>query len=330
MNYTYQQLLNWNRKFGLHDVAILLGHENSWIKITYLGAVRTNMFSPGNHELNGAVIDNSMESYTTSYDNEGYFFRAQYDYDSKYFASGSFRRDASSRFHPDHRWGNFWSLGGAWIISKEEWFQAPWVDLLKLKASYGEQGNDNIGNYRYTNNYTVVNVNGQPSLSASSVKGNPDITWEKNGNFNVGVEFGFFNNRLNGSFEGFYRKTSDMLYQKPLAASSGYSNQWENFGDMTNGGIELDLSGRVIETRDFTWDLNFNLTWYKNKVTRLPETNKGNYVEGHYGTASRGFFIAEGLPLYTYYMYKFAGIDRKPVSPSSGRTSTRQTMQVKS
>ncbi len=315
MNYTYQQLLNWNRKFGLHDVAILLGHENSWIKITYLGAVRTNMFSPGNHELNGAVIDNSMESYTTSYDNEGYFFRAQYDYDSKYFASGSFRRDASSRFHPDHRWGNFWSLGGAWIISKEEWFQAPWVDLLKLKASYGEQGNDNIGNYRYTNNYTVVNVNGQPSLSASSVKGNPDITWEKNGNFNVGVEFGFFNNRLNGSFEGFYRKTSDMLYQKPLAASSGYSNQWENFGDMTNGGIELDLSGRVIETRDFTWDLNFNLTWYKNKVTRLPETNKGNYVEGHYGTASRGFFIAEGLPLYTYYMYKFAGIDQETGEP---------------
>ncbi|WP_304649410.1 TonB-dependent receptor [uncultured Duncaniella sp.] len=316
MTYTYQQLLNWNRKFGLHDVGVLLGHENSWIKTTLLGATRTNMFSPGNHELNGAVIDNSMESYTTSYDNEGFFFRAQYDYDSKYFASASYRRDASSRFHPDHRWGNFWSLGGAWIISKESWFEtATWVDLLKIKASYGEQGNDNIGNYRYTNNYTVVNVNGQPSLSASSVKGNPDITWEKNGNFNAGVEFAFFNNRLSGSFETFYRKTSDMLYQKPLAASSGFSNQWENFGDMSNTGIELDLHGRVIETRDFTWDLNFNLTWYKNKVTRLPETNKGNYVEGHYGTASRGFFIAEGLPMYTYYLAQFAGVDQETGMP---------------
>ncbi|MCI8999334.1 MAG: SusC/RagA family TonB-linked outer membrane protein [Muribaculaceae bacterium] len=315
MTYTYQQLLNWNRKFGKHDVGLLLGHENSWIKQTYLGASRSNMFSPGNHELDGAVIDNSMSSYTSSYDNEGYFFRAQYDFDSKYFASASFRRDASSRFHPDHRWGNFWSIGGAWIISKEDWFQAPWVDILKIKASYGEQGNDNIGNYRYTNTYTVVNVNGQPSLSASSVKGNPNITWEKNGNFNAGVEFGFFNNRLNGSIEAFYRKTSDMLYQKPLAASSGYSNQWENFGDMSNTGIEIDLQGTVINTRDFSWGLNFNLTWYKNKVTRLPETNKGSYVEGHYGTSSRGFFIAEGLPMYTYYAAKYAGVDPENGKP---------------
>lgn len=106
-----------------------------------------------------------------------------------------------------------------------------------------------------------------------------------------------------------------MLYQKPLAASSGFSNQWENFGDMSNTGIELDLHGRVIETRDFTWDLNFNLTWYKNKVTRLPETNKGNYVEGHYGTASRGFFIAEGLPMYTYYLAQFAGVDQETGMP---------------
>ncbi|MBD5256351.1 MAG: TonB-dependent receptor [Bacteroides sp.] len=315
MTYSFQQLLNWNRKFGKHDVALLIGHENTWIKTAYLTATRTNMFSPGNHELSGAVIDNSMDSYTTNYDNEGYFFRAQYDYDSKYFASASYRRDASSRFHPDHRWGNFWSIGGAWILSKEDWFQASWVDMLKIKASYGEQGNDNIGNYRYTNNYTIVNVDGQPSLSASSVKGNPDISWEKNGNFNAGVEFAFLNNRLSGSVEAFLRNTTDMLYQKPLAASTGYSNQWENFGDMRNTGMEIDLHGTVITTRDFTWDLNVNFTFYKNKVTRLPETNRGNYVEGHYGTSSRGFFIAEGLPLYTYYMAQYAGVNPEDGKP---------------
>ena len=310
MNYQFQQLLTWAKNFDKHNVNILLGHENSWIKAYYLNGYKTQMFSPDNKELNGAVVDGGQESYTTDYNNEGYLMRAQYDYDSRYFGSFSFRRDASSRFHPSNRWGNFWSLGGAWIISKEEWYDLQWMNMLKFKASYGEQGNDNIGNYRYTNTYSIVNSDGKPAVVPSSVMGNTNLTWEKNGNFNIGVEFGMFNDRLTGSFEGFYRKTTDMLYQKPLPVSMGYTNQWQNFGDMKNAGIETELNGILLQGRDFSWDVNFNLTWYKNEVTRLPETSRSKTVEGYEGTASGGNFIAEGLPLYTYYCYEYAGVDQ--------------------
>ena len=157
VDYTFQQLLNWNHTFGsVHNVSALLGHE--WFKTTYyaLAAGKSNLFLPSNDELAGAIVDSqSANSYTTMYNVEGWFGRAQYDYDSKYFASVSYRRDASSRFHPDHRWGNFWSAGAAWILSKEEFFNADWVNLLKIKASYGEQGNDNIPNYLYTDQFSL-------------------------------------------------------------------------------------------------------------------------------------------------------------------------------
>lgn len=117
--YNYQQLLNWHRLFGKHDVEVLLGHEYYRTRGYVLVASRTNIFSLTNTELAGAITDGTMDSYTTDYNTEGFFGRAQYNYDNKYFGSVSYRRDASSRFHPDHRWGNFWSLGGAWIISKE-------------------------------------------------------------------------------------------------------------------------------------------------------------------------------------------------------------------
>lgn len=114
-----------------------------------LNASKSNMFDPNNHELAGAVTDGSQDSYTTLLNREGYFGRVMYDYGGKYFFSASYRRDASSRFHPDNRWGNFWSAGASWLISKEDWFDYSWINMLKLKASYGSQGNDNIGNYRY-------------------------------------------------------------------------------------------------------------------------------------------------------------------------------------
>ena len=310
MDYAFQQLLTWTRAFGLHNVNVLLGHENYWNKYSYLYASRTNMLLPDNEELNGAIIDNGTGSYVTNYNNEGYFGRVNYDYDSKYFGSVSFRRDASSRFHPDHRWGSFWSLGGAWLISKEEWFQAPWVNTLKLKASYGEQGNDNIGNFRYVNMYEIINAGGYPGV-VPTTKGNPDITWEKGGNFNAGVEFSLFEDRLSGSVEGFIRKTSDMLFSFPLPGSYGYTSYYDNIGDMINRGFEIDLTGRILTLRDFTWDASLNLTWYKNKISRLPEERKTLEVDGVYGYNSGGYFYGEGESLYTWYMPKYAGVDKE-------------------
>lgn len=313
--YTFQQLLEWTRSFGMHEVQVLVGHENAWTKSTYIGANRTQLFSDKNPELAGAVVDGSMDSYASESNREGYIVRGMYEYNNKYFANAYYRRDASSRFHPDHRWGNFWALGGAWMISNEEWFQAPWVNALKIKASYGETGNDGIGSYRYTNTYTVTNVGGFPSLVASSVKGNPNITWETTGTFNFGVEFSLFNDRLSGTIEPYYSKTRNMLYQKPLAASTGYSNVYENFGDMCNYGIDIDLRGGIIRTRDWTWDITLNVSHLKNKVLRLPKTNRSQEVNGHWGNGSGGFFIGEGLPLYSYFSAKYAGVDAETGVP---------------
>lgn len=307
--YNYQQLLNWHHLFDKHDVEVMLGHEYYRTRYYYLMASKNNMFSVFNDELAGAVNTGTMDSYTTDYNVEGWFGRVQYNYDNKYFGSLSYRRDASSRFHPDHRWGNFWSLGGAWIISKEKWFNAPWVDELKFKASYGEQGNDNIGSYLYTDTYSIVPSGDGAGVKPSSTKGNETITWEKNGNFNTGFEFSFFRGRLAGSIEYFYRRTSDMLAFFALPASSGWSGYYDNVGNMQNMGAEVELDGTLIRTKDFEWGLNLNFTAYKNEITSIAEKNKTQTVEGSEGYASGSYFYGEGESLYTFYMPKYAGVD---------------------
>ena len=307
--YNYQQLLNWHHLFDKHDVEVMLGHEYYRTRYYYLTASKNNLFSVFNDELAGAVNTGTMNSYTTDYNVEGWFGRVQYNYDNKYFGSLSYRRDASSRFHPDYRWGNFWSLGGAWIISKEKWFNAPWVDELKFKASYGEQGNDNIGSYLYTDTYSIVPSGNGAGVKPSSTKGNETITWEKNGNFNTGFEFSFFRGRLAGSIEYFYRRTSDMLAFFALPASSGWSGYYDNVGNMQNMGAEVELDGTLIRTKDFEWGLNLNFTAYKNEITSIAEKNKTQTVEGSEGYASGSYFYGEGESLYTFYMPKYAGVD---------------------
>ena len=307
--YNYQQLLNWHHLFDKHDVEVMLGHEYYRTRYYYLTASKNNMFSVFNDELAGAVNTGTMNSYTTDYNVEGWFGRVQYNYDNKYFGSLSYRRDASSRFHPDHRWGSFWSLGGAWIISKEKWFNAPWVDELKFKASYGEQGNDNIGSYLYTDTYSIVPSGDGAGVKPSSTKGNETITWEKNGNFNTGFEFSFFRGRLAGSIEYFYRRTSDMLAFFALPASSGWSGYYDNVGNMQNMGAEVELDGTLIRTKDFEWGLNLNFTAYKNEITSIADKNKTQTVEGSEGYASGSYFYGEGESLYTFYMPKYAGVD---------------------
>lgn len=315
VDWTFQQLLNWTRSFGDHNVSVLLGHENYVQKTYVLYAMANNMLLPSNTELSGAITSGSNGSSRSEYNNEGYFARANYDYDGKYFASASFRRDASSRFHPDHRWGSFWSFGAAWIISKEKFFDAPWVDILKLKASYGEQGNDRIGSYRYTNTYKIVNSNGTPAAEPNTM-GNPNITWEKGGNFNGGVDFSFWGDRLGGTIEGFYRKTTDMLFTIPLPPTYGYRSYYANVGDMTNAGVEIDLHGDLYRSKDITISMNANLTHYRNKITRLAPTSKQQTCDGVDGYSSGTFYYGEGESLYTFRMPTYAGVDAESGQPT--------------
>ncbi|MDD2293470.1 MAG: TonB-dependent receptor [Bacteroidales bacterium] len=335
-----QQLLNYNKRFGNHNITALLGHEFYDRKFYSVGASKSKMFSQENKELDGAVVDGQgASSYQTEYNNEGYFVRAQYDFSSRFFASASFRRDASSRFHPDNRWGNFWSAGAAWIISKENWFNAPWLDELKLKASYGSQGNDNIGAYRYTDVFSIVPSDGNVS-TIFSTKGNKDITWETSANANAGFEFSMLNGKISGSIEYFDRMTTDMLFSTPVAPSQGYSSVYKNVGDMSNRGVEGDFSFNIINSKNIQWSVNANVTYLKNKIVSLADnvkTSKGYDAEGNVyeGFTSGGFFITENVPMYTWYQYEYAGVDPngkslwyKNVTDDEGKVTGRETTNV--
>ena len=307
--YNLQQILNYNETFGKHNVGLMVGHEYYQKKYYYLSGTKSKLFSYDNEELGGAVVDGAgAHSYIDDYNSEGYFMRAQYDYAGRYFVSGSYRRDASSRFHPDHRWGNFWSVGAAWLLNQENWFDAPWVNMLKLKASYGSQGNDNIGYYLYTDTYSIENNNGEIAVLFGQ-KGNPNITWETNTNLNIGTEFGFWNNRLSGSVDFFNRKTSDMLFAFSVPSSLGYSSYYANVGDMVNRGVEVELNADLIRTKNVLWSFNLNLTHVKNEVPYLAPEHKSTTVEGYKGYIDGSYFVGEGLPLYTYYLRSYAGVD---------------------
>jgi TonB-linked SusC/RagA family outer membrane protein len=304
----FQQIVNYTKQFGPHNVSVMVGHENYKYNYNYVWGDRENMFSYyGTDELDGAVKVVSNGGTSSDYNTEGYFSRAMYNFNEKYFLSASYRRDASSRFHPDHRWGNFYSVGGAWTVNKEDWFKSSWVDMLKVKMSWGQQGNDSIGDYRYTDTYDITNVDGEVALVQASV-GNPDITWETNSNFNAGIEFDILKSKLTGSVEYFRRMTTDMLCYVYVPMSAGYGGSYDNVGDMLNQGVELDLHYTPIRTNDFSWTINFNATHYRNKVVMLNEDNKGYSLDGHPGYINGYYFHGEGLPLHTFRLKKYAGV----------------------
>lgn len=309
----FQQLLNYSRSFGLHTMTLLLGHENYRQTSEDIIATRTQMFSYfGNQELSGAIKNEYGNSDQSKYNTEGYFFRGMYDYDNKYFAQLSYRRDGSSRFSPKSRWGNFYSFGAAWIISKESWMQPSnsWLQELKLKMSFGQQGNDAIGSSKYLDTYIITNSSNNVALMLAT-KGNENITWETNSNFNIGAEFSMLDSRLRGSLEYFYRKTTNMLSTIIKPMSQGTGVYYANVGNMVNRGVELDLSGDVIKSKDFVWSLNLNVTHYRNEITKIYEDNKKAVLDGHNGYTSGNYFYGEGLSIYTWRLPKYAGVDNE-------------------
>ncbi|MCD8079780.1 MAG: TonB-dependent receptor, partial [Bacteroides sp.] len=338
-DYNLQQLVNYSTYLGKNNVEILLGHEYYDYRYASLSASKSKMFSQDNKELGGAVLDGqSADSYKERRNNEGYFARLQYNYDERIFGSGSIRRDASSRFHPDNRWGTFWSIGGAWLINRESWFHAPWIGELKLKASVGLQGNDNIGLYRYTDVFNIVNSAGDIGTSFAT-KGTKDITWETNTNFNIGTEFQLFN-RVSGSLEYYYRKTTNMLFSFSVAPSLGYSSYYDNVGDMYNTGVELDLMVNILNQRNFSWDVNLNISSLKNRLTKLHEDKKTSSLydangKEYKGYSSGNFFIAEGTSMYTWRLKEYAGVSEdgqsmwyKNILDADGNITGRETTTV--
>ena len=311
-----QFLANYKTDFGAtrHSLDVLVGYESYNSTYQYLGGSNDHLFDPFIGEINNAhgTSGRSVSSYTLPYMTQGILSRVQYDYGGKYFLSASYRRDASSRFHPDHRWGNFGSIGGAWLVSAEDFMSnVDWVDMLKLKASYGVQGNDNLGSsqnyyFPYTDQYSVSynEETGEYSI-ALSFKGNEDLTWESSHSFNVGAEFELFGGYLNGSVEFFDRITSDLLYSRTVPLSSGNPTGVipVNVGSISNMGVEAVLSGDIIRTQNVNWNWNINLSSYKNTILSLDSTVP---EEGLMGS---NYIYKVGGSLYNAYVRRFAGVD---------------------
>ena len=307
------QTLTYFDNFGKHGVTVMLGHEYYKINSTYLDALAEGGFSPSILQISAFANKKDASGYESAYNVEGFFGNAQYNYDNKYFGSFSYRRDASSRFAKENRWGSFWSVGAAWLINKEAWFNAPWVDELKLKASIGQQGNDNIGNWAYTDLYTLSQVS-DTEMSASFARlGNKNITWETTTNFNIGTEFSFFKGRLSGSFDFYTKKTTDLLFWLRVPESQGTRGYYSNVGDLRNTGVELTLTGQIFRTKDFDWSVTANLAHNKTKILKLDSTSKNQY--GGFSQASdmsyTMYWYKEGGPLYNGFLPKYAGVNEK-------------------
>jgi TonB-linked outer membrane protein, SusC/RagA family len=306
-----QYLLTYQQMFGAHNVDLLAGVESYELTRSSLSGSQYKLFNPDIPELGNAINSPSTNSYSNHYATLGYLFQAKYDYKSKYYFSASYRRDASSCFHPDNRWGNFWSLGGAWAITEEVFMKdLEFIDYLKLKASYGAQGNDHLLYDDGTRNYYPYQDQSEVSSSdgafavISTYKGNEDITWETSHNFNAGIDFGFFNDKLSGTIEYFQRQTSDMLYNMPKAPSFGYSFFPMNVGSMRNSGVEIDLRGNVLKTKDLKVSLFANATFISNKIIKLEESLNGFFADG-------ARMYREGESMYNLYIRNYAGVEEE-------------------
>lgn len=308
LSYTFNQLLTWNRSFGMHNIDVLLGHE--WYDYTYeyLGAGKTSLVN-GIMELRPGTTLYDADSYTQKYRIHSLLSRLNYNYADRYYFSASFRQDASSRFYRDNNTGTFWSVGANWRISKENFLKdVDWLDNLSFKISYGEQGNDDIldadgysSYYLWQSLYDLSYANGDAPGGFVSTLENKDVTWEKNANLNVGLEGTFFNSRLHASIEYYNKKTTDMLLNYPLPLSTGFTGYSANVGNMRNQGWEFEVSGTPVRTKDFEWTLGWMGSILNNKVLKLttesPEIIRGARI------------IKEGYELNTFYMVKSAGVD---------------------
>ena len=306
----YQGIASYQKTFAdVHNMDLMVGYESQGYQYEYTEALGQNLYNPGNWTINNTIDDKRGYGAQSNLVHRGIFARAKYNYDGRYFFMASFRRDASSRFHPDHRWGNFWSVSGAWDIAKENFMQeqSTWLDMLKYRISFGQNGNDGIGTryLAYADQYQVTGADGVFSDGTLVYKGNPNITWETSNSFDTGFDFSFWQGKLSGSAEYFQRQTSDMLFNIPVAPSNGYSSMPMNVGSMRNSGFEIDLNYRPVNTKNITWDINANITFQKNKILKLDPSILDD--EGKWLNGSRIF--REGESMYQLYLVKWGGVD---------------------
>lgn len=273
------------------------------------GYKTTETFAGKEDLVNFTEITN-LYDYSNSYTTEGYLSRAKYNFRQKYYAEASFRRDGSSKFSKDNRWGNFWSVGGSWIISKEDFFNVDFLDNLKFRASYGEVGSDQgASSYAY---HSLYDIDQNANLAAlyKSQNGADDLKWETSSSIGASLEGRAFN-RVNFNIEYFDKRSKNLLFDINLPLSSGStstgsakSTLTQNLGTISNSGLELTFDVDLINNQDWYWNVGANATIMKNKIEKLPEANREN------GIISGNFKREEGRSIYDFYMYQFVGVDQ--------------------
>jgi TonB-linked SusC/RagA family outer membrane protein len=318
--YTWNQIVNFDKTFGDHTINALAGHENYQILTNSLTGSRSEIIVDGVYELPNYATVSSLSSSENIATVESYFSRVNYDFKQKYLLSASLRRDGNSKFYSDVRWANFWSVGAGYNIEREDFFNVKWVDLLKVRASYGSVGNaGGIGNYAYQALYGLGRNNAaEPGFSQSSLQ-NFDLTWETAKAFDLGVDFSLYKGRLSGSLEYYNKVTDGLIFAVPLAISNGSTSGTigfsidKNIGNLYNRGFELGLTGHIVKSKDFNYRVTLNATTLKNEITKMPEGQP--LIQS--GTKA----YSVGHSIYDFYMREFYGVDAE-TGTSLYRTNT--------
>ena len=307
---TWNNILGWNYTFDKkHHINLMLGQEmqrKSYFYEYYSGS-DFPFADSGMRDLTTTGSWNDSEYYKREARLASYFADAHYSYEDKYYISGSFRRDGSSVFGANNRWGNFWSVGAKWRITGEDFLKDnPILTNATLRASYGTVGNQDIDWYAARGFYEAgANYGGVPGMTPESIA-NPNLTWEVSKKFDIGFDLSFIN-RIHLTFDYYNETTDDALFEVPLSMTTGLSETFQNIGSIRNRGIEVAVNASVIQNRELTWSVYANLTWNKNEVIKLstPDPIEPNNFS----------IIEEGHPYRQFYMKEYAGVDRETGKP---------------
>ena len=304
---TITNTLSYQKTFNdSHNLNLLLGQESQSSQTfdTYTSA--SNFPTDQVRTMASASTPENAYSALEGYTLASYFANMNYDYSGKYYLSGSFRRDGSSRFGADNRWANFWSVGFAWRITEESFIDISFLDNLRLKGSYGTSGNSDIGNYAARGLYSYgYSYDGNPGSAPYQLQ-NPELKWEKNKNWDIGLDIGVLNNRINLTVDYYYRTTSDLLLEVPISKTTGFEDIWQNIGSMLNRGFEFELN-TVNLNGELKWFTDFNIAFNHNEVLEL---NNGEDIikDTHY-------MIREGESFYSFWKQEWAGVNPADGSP---------------
>ena len=318
-SYNLSQLLNWTKSFGNHNVSALAGHENYNVVDNNLTGSRSQQILEGNIQLINFTTTTNLSSVADIRRVEGFFSRLNYDFNEKYFLSVSARRDGSSKFAKESRWGTFYSVSGAWRLDQEEFMKSiSTISSLKLRSSFGQTGNDGgISLYAWQPLFGLGWNNATEAGILQSSLGNRNLEWETSNSYDVALEFGLFKDRITGIVEYFNRKSTNLIFDVPLPLSTGVATETRNIGSMYNKGVEVELHLEPIRTKDFSWSINLNATKIKNQITKMPEQNP----EIISGTKK----LKAGSSIYDFWLREYMG-----VNPANGEAWYRANAFVAS